>query len=589
MTFRKEPFQLLPSGALTLKGTLGTALEKSIANRLKKVNYANLVRPFRFRDENDNGWRCEFWGKVVRSAIRSWRCTRDPELLEMIRETVQDLCSTQTPDGCLSTYPDELHTTQWDIWGRKYAMLGLARYYHEIEPSEKVKEVLRRCLDQLMTEVGPGARRNVDCGNHGGLDASSILGAVVQVYRITGEKRFLDYARWIVEQGASTDGNIFTAAGNGVPPAKLGNGKAYEMTSCFEGLLEYYRETGESELLEEAEAYYRGVRDHEIFVTGGGGLKDGVGEFWDEGALRQTRSDAGGLGETCITVTWLRFCSQILRITGDTSAADEMERSFYNALLGAALPDASGWAHVNPTPLAGASPRKQMGDQIFLCFKKSFDGHDCCLAQGPEGLATAPCVAVLRDENGPAVNLYEACEAEVPLGSDSSVKLSIAGNYPYEPEVTVTLSMDAEKAFALRLRIPAWSRKTDVSVNGEKIPAEPGTWLTLERVWKNGDRIDLVFDFSLRVLPAPDGCGRVALMRGPILLAQDSRLGEVDRVIRPGDSVVAETGTSVPGIRRIFRLADGSRLCDYASAGNRFSEDNTLCVWMKAAPRVPNA
>jgi len=585
MTLHKDTFQLLPSGMVTLKGPLGTALEKSISNRLKKVNYANLVRPFRLRDEDDHGWRCEFWGKVVRSAIRSWRCTQDPELLKIIRETVDDLCSTQTPDGCLSTYPEELHTTQWDIWGRKYAMLGLARYYHEVEPSEKVREVLRRCMDHLIGEVGPGARRIVDCGNHGGLAASSILGAVIQVARITGEKRFLDYARWIVEQGASADGNIFTAARNGTPPSRLGNGKAYEMTSCFEGLLEYYRETGNPVFLEEAEAYYRGVRDREIFITGGGGLKDSVGEFWDEGTLRQTRSDAGGFGETCITVTWLRFCSQILRITGDTSAADEMERSFYNALLGAAFPDAAGWAHVNPTPLAGASPRKQVGDQIFLCFHKPFDGHDCCLAQGPEGLATAPCVAVLCDANGPAINLYETCEAEIPLTASSPVKLSIAGNYPDDPEVSVTLAMNGEQTFALRLRIPAWSRNTDVRINGEKVPAEPGKWLTLERVWKSGDRIDLVFDFTLRVLPAPDGCGRVALMRGPVLLAQDSRLGEVDRAVRIGDSVIVETGMSVPGIRRIYRIADGSRLCDYASAGNRFSENNRLCVWMKTSPR----
>ncbi|OQA85407.1 MAG: Non-reducing end beta-L-arabinofuranosidase [Lentisphaerae bacterium ADurb.Bin242] len=584
MTAYRDTFQFLPSGAVTLKGPLGTALEKSIENRLKKVNYANLVRPFRLRDENDNGWRCEFWGKVVRSAIRSWRCTRDPELLRIIRETVDDLCSTQTPDGCISTYPEALHTTHWDIWGRKYAMLGLARYYHEIEPSEKIREVLRRCLDHLIGEVGPGARRIVDCGMHGGLAASSILGAVIQAARITGEKRFLDYARWIVEQGGSADGNIFTAAGNGTPPARLGNGKAYEMTSCFEGLLEYYRETGNPAFLEEAAAYYRGVRDREIFITGGGGLKDRVGEFWDEGTLRQTHADAGGFGETCITVTWLRFCSLILRITGDSSAVDEMERSFYNALLGAALPDASCWAHVNPTPLAGASCRKPADDQILHCFQKPFDGHDCCLAQGPEGLATAPCTAILRDERGPVVNLYEACEAAVPLTPDSYVKLSITGNYPDDPEVSITLAMDSEKTFALRLRIPAWSRNTAVRVNGKPIQARPGTYLTLERTWKNGDRIDIAFDFSLRVLPAPDGCGRVALMRGPILLAQDSRLGEVDRAIRPGDSVIVET-TSVPDIRRIYRLADGSLLCDYASAGNRFSEDNTLCVWMKTIPR----
>ena len=106
----KDQLQILPPGGVSLRGRLGKALEKSVNHRLKKVNYDHLVAPFRDRNERDGRWRCEFWGKIVRSAIRSWHAVPDPELEQLIRKTVHDLCTTQTPDGCISSYPAELQT-----------------------------------------------------------------------------------------------------------------------------------------------------------------------------------------------------------------------------------------------------------------------------------------------------------------------------------------------------------------------------------------------------------------------------------------------------------------------------------------------
>ena len=86
-------FHLEP-GKVRQRGPLGKMLSLSIANRLKMVNYAHLVDPFRFRYERDRAWRCEFWGKIVRSAILSWCGLQDAELLSIIKETVNDLLST---------------------------------------------------------------------------------------------------------------------------------------------------------------------------------------------------------------------------------------------------------------------------------------------------------------------------------------------------------------------------------------------------------------------------------------------------------------------------------------------------------------
>lgn len=570
----KDQLHILPPGGVSLRGRLGKALEKSVNHRLKKVNYDHLVAPFRDRNERDGRWRCEFWGKIVRSAIRSWHAVPAPGLEQLIRKTVHDLCATQTPDGCISSYPAELQTKDWDIWGRKYALLGLCRYYREIERSEEVRHAVARCLDHLMTQVGPEAQRIVDCGHHTGLAASSLLGAVVAAARVTGEKRFLDYAKWIAAQGGSTEGDIFALARRGTAPAELGNGKAYEMTSCFEGLLELYRETGDPEQLDAVMKYFRAVRDRELFITGAGGLKDMWGEFWYEGRRNQTRSDAGSLGETCVTTTCIRFFGQILRLTGELSAADEMERALYNGILGAMVPDGSWWLHANPTPLAGSSFKKRAGDQI------PGYGEDCCVAQGPEALATAACYAVMRTEEGPAVLFYEACEAKIPLADGSEAALSITGNYPDGATAAITVSLSAPRRFRLKLRVPAWSTRTRIRVAGEEIPARPGTFAEIDRLWRTGDRVELEFDLRFRAVPAPDGGALLAAMRGPVLFARDSRLGELDTPVSPEEIENAQEIPAEPEFARLCRLPDGSKLCDYASAGNRFTPENTLRVWL---------
>ena len=111
-----------------LQGALGRGLLLSCSGRLKTVDYAFMVEPFRLRNEDDNAWRCEFWGKVVRSAILTNFHLQDQELAGLIRQTVSDIMATQSSDGCISSYPAEKQTGGWDIWGRKYVLLQNYQY-----------------------------------------------------------------------------------------------------------------------------------------------------------------------------------------------------------------------------------------------------------------------------------------------------------------------------------------------------------------------------------------------------------------------------------------------------------------------------
>ena len=138
-----------------LKGPAGKALEKTIANRFKQVDYKLLSEPFRLRNENDGAWRCEFWGKVIRPAITCAYMTDDQQLKKIIDESVADILGSQTPDGCISSYPYELQLKDWDIWGRKYSLLGLIRYYELLNHDPAILEACCRALDHFISQVGP--------------------------------------------------------------------------------------------------------------------------------------------------------------------------------------------------------------------------------------------------------------------------------------------------------------------------------------------------------------------------------------------------------------------------------------------------
>src|SRR5271157_1149417 len=110
------------------------------------------------------------------------------------------------------------------------------------------------------------------------------------------------------------------------------------MMSCYIGLLELYRETGRAPYLEAALLTHRNIRDTEINVAGSGSAE----ECWYGGRAKQAQP-AHHMMETCVTVSWMHLCAQLLRLTGDPRYADDIETSAYNALAGAMTPDGSAF------------------------------------------------------------------------------------------------------------------------------------------------------------------------------------------------------------------------------------------------------
>lgn len=576
--------KLVSVDSIRFNGLLGDALRKTVATRLNAADYPLLADPFRYRNEEDNAWRCEFWGKIVRSAILAWKATGDEELLSKIRATVKDILSTQTEDGCISSYPAERQLGGWDVWGRKYILAGLIRYYELVDADPEVLKACCRLTDHLMTQVGPEARSILESGQHQGLAPASILYVIVKLYRYTQDQKYLDYAKWIADTGCTAVHKIYDATLAGTLPKDIGNGKAYEMTSCYLGLAELYREVPDERYLKATVKFYEQVRDREIYINGIGGLKDTVGEFWFDGKFKQCADHVGAHGETCVTTTWIHYCFTILRLTEDPTIVDEIECSLYNGILGAMMPDGSNYTHRNPDFTGGEWACKiPAPDQIGPIFKTPYGNNDCCKAQGPEGLAMAlPCAAI-RTDKGLNVNLFEDMEIAFHTPAEKAAKLVITGGYPLNGNVKLSLTLAEPETFTLKVRIPAW-QKSDIAakVNGIPCPAVPGTYLTLEREWQNGDSIELTFDLAPQLHKDPGESGRIAFKTGPILLAQDSRLngGESDLAIPATLPTRLETQA---GFSQIWKAGNGVLLCDYMSAGNSFNRADRLTIWSREA------
>ena len=588
----------LPPSALKLSGPLDTAIHASVAHHLKKLDYSKLVDFFRQRT---NPFAVgEFWGKTMRAACPLLRYTADPELHALVARSVADLLSTQDPDGCISTRTVTEQPKVSDLWDRKYVLLGLISWY-ELERDPAVLAALERTADHILSQVGPAPKtRIVDTGwAFEGIESSSILDPMLRLYRLTGHQRYLDFATYIVEtEGACKRGSIFEAALAGIAPKDINsNGnpkqsivKAYETMSCFEGLIDYHRITGVAKWRDAAVAYYRALCEREITVLGSGGGEGpfncgpGTGEQWNDLAFNQHVPGKRLLMETCVTVTWMKFCQSILRLIGDPTVADQLEISLYNALLGALRPSGDFWDYFQN--LNGTRNTKVNFGSIINGFPLS-----CCTANGPSGFVAALESAVMNGAAGPVINLYLPGQSEITLPDGESVRVAIATRYPYHPTVEITIDPPRRRRFTVALRIPAWSTATSLQVNGEILTAKPGTYATIEREWSPGDHIVLALDLRCRVqlATAPDS---IAVLRGPLALSRDRRLpGDIaEAVAFAVDDAGHITATSIePTIgsqleMTIPTLGDGTiRMIDYASAGSTWDECSEFRTWL---PRI---
>ena len=598
------------AGEITEKGYAGRINDYVIESQFLDENLWKLtVNQFRLHPDTDNnGWRGEFWGKLMRSASLTYRATKNEKLYEAITESVLDMLTAQDDCGRWSTYGFEREFNGWDMWGRKYVMLGFT-YYIEICKNQalkrKIVRALKRHADYIMKKVGKGRGKTDVCltsGVYGGVNSCSILEPFVKLYELTDDKKYLDFAGYIVSTGFSKDFNLYEACLNKTAyPYQFKHTKAYEMMSCFEGLLEYYKVIGDENYLTAVKNFVDMVLETDYTLIGCSGCTH---ELFDNSSVKQTEYSDGVMQETCVTVTFMKLLTKLYAVTGDSKYIDYIEKSGYNALFGAvnnekqtmkrtlgivwkgteavAIPHES-YPFDSYSPLYLGQRAKKIGGFMLMQNGKTYG---CCASIGGAGTAIFTLDGVVKTDDGIAVNLYNDCVYKTTV-LDAKFALSIKADVYGKPLAKITVKAQSVKT-ALKLRIPDWMENLKITVDNEEVPVttENG-YMTIDKVWTN-ESIVLSYKTPVKAVILN---GKVAFTRGPVTLCRDERFGE--DMSLPISVRIKKDGT-VPSAKVVknevfdgnlavkISTTDGGviTLTDYAQAGKNYDSDNcTISVW----------
>jgi len=597
----------LGAGDVKLMGWIGNRFSRMLQNHVIAHDPVYLAGCFSNRSENSL-WQSEFWGKYMQGACPLSYMTSSSELLLKINLSTDVVLASQDQEGYIGNYTEESRFAPgtWDVWGCKYVMMGLIHHYDLTKNRRSIDAALKLCR-YVASKLGPCATTSVSqTGNYAGMPSCSILEPVMWLYGRTGEKDILAFADYLVKEMTEVESGprLLDLAQQRVPVAersklpsgsksiwrglRTNRGKAYEMMSCYQGLLEYGLVAGRADVLEATMMTVDNILEEEVNLAGGAASC----EHWYHGARHQ-HENYPHAQETCVTVTWMRLCEKLLEITGDCKYADAFERTLYNAYLAALNTDCDEFAAY--TPLSGVRMRGLQQCRMHT---------NCCNENGPRGFVSLLRSIAHAKEDGIFLNYYVPSQVKVRLpGSDDTVGFEIDTYYPKNGCVDIRFQDVPSRSFKFAMRVPDTVGRVSLRINGVEAPASvksADSWVACERKWQQGDHVELIFDFVIKAHFLGDS---VAFTRGPVLLARDTRFADGDlsepirrevlkddfrlclRPIRTLDRQVwmaFEAELPMEGRNEYSNsvLPVCVRFCDYASAANEWIPSNSCRTWL---------
>ena len=545
-------------------------------------------------------WSGEFAGKYLTGATQVLRATNDPRLRTHLEQFVASLIAFQDSDGYLGPFPRDHRLTgsapnvggntgpTWDAWGHYHTMLGLL-LWHEVSGDPAALTAAREIGDLLCDHfLGDKRPRLVDTGSTE-MNLAPAHGLSV-LFEMTGEKRYADLAHQVVNDFAAVDPKGQPLAGDYFRRGLAGE-EFYRLPKPRWESLHPVLALAELARIDDDERYRKAFTNLWWSIVrldrhNNGGFSSGEqaqGNPYHPGAI-----------ETCCTIAWMAMTVEMLKLTGDPIAADELELSTLNSAMGLFSPSGR-WSTYN-TPMDGV--RKANFHEIVFQARPGSPELNCCSVNAARGLGLLSEWALMRatTDDSLVLNWYGPGVLRTRMASGTDIVFTCRTDYPRTGRVRITVAPDGPTRFLLRLRIPHWSRSTTIKVNGENIrDVKPASYLELARTWKPGDVIEMVLDLSPHVWTGERGCtGRVSLYRGPILLTYDPRFnagGPSDPapidLSKTNLSVSSWKGTQPPILLVEARTPAGSiNLCDFASAG---FDGSPYRSWFRAEHASPVA
>ncbi len=468
--------------------------------------------------------------------------------------------------------------TEWDVWSHKYNLLGLLTWVR-LSGDPSAMDCCRKMGDLLCNTFGEGKRDFMKQAPFEG--QVTVLEPMIMLYRMTGEPRYKDFCQYLMKCKAAKPRSFVATLLEKKRVDQVYATHAYTQLSFVNGLIEWYRISGDKDLLTAAVNAWEDITAKRLYITGAISYRE---TFHDDFDLPNNNH----VGETCATVTWLQFNEQLLRLTGEARYAQEIERTAYNQLCSAQSPDGKAWTYY--VGLVGTK-----------AYSTNFTGF-CCLSSGPRGPVSLPTCALTTDHDGVVVNLYDESHAHLRLRDGNNVEVTLTTSFPAGEKIVIDLKPEKAADFAVKLRIPSWCSNATLKLGEQTLPMTVGTdgYVAVLRNWKAGDRLNLVLPPTARIVAGDhNNLGRAALCYGPLVLATDTALDPAGERIQLGSTDInALTFTPQPAtgifkdwpnaqVFRISSMGTHALLAPIATAG---SDTKSTCyrVWLPF-PSQPGA
>jgi len=432
----------------------------------------------------------------------------------LVDEVIALVAAAQQPDGYINSYyqvnkQPEDRWTNLDHDHELYCaghLFEAAVAHHRATGKRDLLDVACRFADCIDGVFGSGKR-------DGAPGHPEIELALVELYRETGEQRYLDLAVFFIDargkgrmRGYGRWGAAYHQDHIPVREASEVVGHAVRQLYLTAGVTDAYLETGEQALMDALLRLWHDATARKMHLTGGYGARH-EGEAF--GHAYELPSDECYC-ETCAAIAAMMWNWRMLLATGDPRYADMLERSLYNGFLSGVSLDGQRYFYVNPLQSRGGIARPE------------WYGCACCPPNVMRQIALVGNYMATTDETGIQVHHYASATIDASLG-DERVVLQMDTRYPWEGHVRVTVAETGDAEWTLAFRVPGWCTHAALWLNGEILAggASDGNYVTLTRVWQPGDVVQLDLEMRPRLTapnPRVDAIrGSLAIERGPLV------------------------------------------------------------------------
>jgi len=480
-------------------------------------------------------WQDEWVYKWLEAASSIYGVTRDPELNAKMDEIIDIIAKAQQPDGYIATQItlrnlkrfEDPHRHELYVMGH---LMTAACIHHRITGKDSLLNVARRAADYVYSVFS-----KPDRPPHFPLNPSIIMG-LVELYRTTGEPRYLELANIFIDMRGFVPGGSDLNQDH-VPLRREQSvvGHAVFYTYLYAGAADAYMETGDESLLDALERLWRDFTQKKMYITGGTcAIHKGVsirGDNVHEAAgAEYFLPNSTAYNETCGQIGSFMWNWRMLAITGEARFADIMEQTIFNSILSGIGLDGASWFYTNVLRWYGREHQLLFNDayERFQPGEPPRRAHICCPSNLVRTIAELHGYFYSLSEEGLWVNHYGGNVFDGELLDGRRLRLRQETDYPWDGEIHIRIESAPGGRFGIMLRIPGWAERARVKVNGKtaRVGANAGSYARIVRAWKDGDEILLSLPMQPRLMEAhpyvEELRNQVAVMRGPLVYCLES-------------------------------------------------------------------